>query len=98
MTSPTGDTITDKPLPVRAVGRASRLAGAVHDGSAQDVAAILATLNQQELVELSVTLAAMGPIKYTRGALRAWNDSRYARVKTNPPPVVIPRRKPRKRL
>jgi hypothetical protein len=98
MPAPTGDTVIDNPLPIRAVGRASRLAGAVHDGSAQDVAVILAALSQQELVELSVTLAAMVPVEYSPGDLLAWNDSRYDPVKPKPVPVVITRRKPRKRL
>lgn len=67
-------------LPVRAVGRAARLAGAVHEGGPDDVAAVLCPLNRPELLELAVALAAMVPTDYSPGDLLAWNDRRYADV------------------
>src|SRR4051794_887728 len=70
----------DNALPAAAVGTAIRLIGAVHEHGPDDVAHILTDLNNQDLLALAVTLAAMVPDDYSPVELLAWNDSRYAPV------------------
>jgi hypothetical protein len=86
----------DNALPAAAVGTAIRLIGAVHEHGPDDVAHILTDLNNQDLLALAVTLAAMVPDDFSPVELLAWNDSRYAPVvstvhSTQPPlfPAVL---------
>lgn len=84
-------------LPTTAVTRALALIGAVHENGPGDVVAVLDRTSYQDLLELSVTLAAMVPDTYSPAELLAWNDCRHMPAEkptgqrqlfpTTPPPL-----------